>query len=356
MITKITITALIVAFMLSLNGCGGNREGRIINVNHTIDTDHDGLTDYEENNTFHTDPYNPDTDGDGIKDGDSQEVDSDGNYTGLKSCLPHQDPGYRDYNNSNKIWQEDNCDADDYLNGTEDNVSLTPNNYLSDPYDANDACFTFGDKNSTYCEVHADDNRTWLDRSLGSKKVCESRIDSDCYGNYYQWGRGTDGHEKPNSSVDDVNPHSWPYGTPIYESATSGTYDWLTKNGNEKESGYVSERIKFWNNDDNATKYMVCPKGWRVPTIDELDKMSKIYNISDRETAFESDLKIGSAGDRTNTGGLDGQDEFAYLWSDTNTSGDHSALYSYTKNDAKESNGTYRATGASIRCIKKQTK
>ena len=47
-----------------------------INIYHTnpksIDTDNDGLTDYEEVKIYHTDPNNPDTDGDGYKDG--QEV------------------------------------------------------------------------------------------------------------------------------------------------------------------------------------------------------------------------------------------------------------------------------------------
>ncbi|MHA1248314.1 MAG: NosD domain-containing protein [Candidatus Thorarchaeota archaeon] len=34
------------------------------------DTDHDGLTDYAEENTYGSDPFNPDTDGDGMLDGD----------------------------------------------------------------------------------------------------------------------------------------------------------------------------------------------------------------------------------------------------------------------------------------------
>jgi hypothetical protein len=34
-----------------------------------FDSDHDGLIDYDELNVFHTDPANPDTDGDGLADG-----------------------------------------------------------------------------------------------------------------------------------------------------------------------------------------------------------------------------------------------------------------------------------------------
>ena len=39
-----------------------------------LDTDHDGLTDYDEINSFHTSPYLPDTDSDGKT--DKQEIDS----------------------------------------------------------------------------------------------------------------------------------------------------------------------------------------------------------------------------------------------------------------------------------------
>jgi hypothetical protein len=38
-------------------------------VNNGVDTDHDGLTDYEEVHVYHTNPLNPDTDGDGYLDG-----------------------------------------------------------------------------------------------------------------------------------------------------------------------------------------------------------------------------------------------------------------------------------------------
>ena len=42
-------------------------------------------------------------------------------------------------------------------------------------------------------------NRVWLDRNLGAKNKCETIDDTSCYGNYYQWGRASDGHEKTNS-------------------------------------------------------------------------------------------------------------------------------------------------------------
>lgn len=43
--------------------------------------------------------------------------------------------------------------------------------------------------------------RVWLDRNLGAKEVCTSIDDKNCFGDYYQWGRGSDGHEKYKSRV-----------------------------------------------------------------------------------------------------------------------------------------------------------
>jgi len=51
------------------NSDGGGDDGG----DPTVDSDHDGLTDWDEKHTYHTDPTNPDSDDDGFTDGD--EVD-----------------------------------------------------------------------------------------------------------------------------------------------------------------------------------------------------------------------------------------------------------------------------------------
>jgi parallel beta-helix repeat protein len=56
----------------------GNSASTTIWINVTaLDTDNDGLTDYAEENIHLTDPYNPDTDGDGINDGDEVAAGTD---------------------------------------------------------------------------------------------------------------------------------------------------------------------------------------------------------------------------------------------------------------------------------------
>ncbi len=48
----------------------------------TMDSDRDGLSDYDEIYIYHTDPYNPDTDGDGYTDGDEVKNGFDPNKAG----------------------------------------------------------------------------------------------------------------------------------------------------------------------------------------------------------------------------------------------------------------------------------
>ena len=49
--------------------------------------------------------------------------------------------------------------------------------------------------------LNPDTNRIWLDRNLGATQVATSSTDADAYGDLYQWGRGTDGHEKRDSDT-----------------------------------------------------------------------------------------------------------------------------------------------------------
>ena len=53
---------------------------------HNIDTDHDGLSDYDEINIYHTSPYLEDTDSDGIPDGTEVKNGTDPNCPTGKIC------------------------------------------------------------------------------------------------------------------------------------------------------------------------------------------------------------------------------------------------------------------------------
>ena len=87
------------------------------------DCDSDGVTNGTEN-TNGTDPYNNDTDGDGVSD----NTDSDPS----DPCSPTQATGYTGYDASNIIWSAADCDGDGIANGTEDTNGTDPYNNDTD--------------------------------------------------------------------------------------------------------------------------------------------------------------------------------------------------------------------------------
>ena len=106
---------------------GGQNDVSSIDVNISggeCDDDGDLLTNSEEGG-LGTDPDNPDTDGDGVNDG--QEVTD--TTDPLNPCDPAQTAGYTGYDAGNAIWAAADCDSDGATNGNEDTAG-------SDPYDA----------------------------------------------------------------------------------------------------------------------------------------------------------------------------------------------------------------------------
>jgi hypothetical protein len=52
-----------------------------------------------------------------------------------------------------------------------------------------------------YKEVTSSTGRIWLDRNLGATRVAKSSADASAFGYLYQWGRLSDGHQKPSSAT-----------------------------------------------------------------------------------------------------------------------------------------------------------
>ncbi|WP_421947075.1 SdrD B-like domain-containing protein [Phaeodactylibacter xiamenensis] len=98
------------------------------------DCDGDGLINSLEHE-MGTDPYNADTDGDGIEDG-SEDGD---NTDPLDSCDPTQDAGYTGYDADNGIWAAGDCDDDLIPNGEELGLGTDPYNEDTDGDGTDDA-------------------------------------------------------------------------------------------------------------------------------------------------------------------------------------------------------------------------
>ncbi len=194
--------------------------------------------------------------------------------------------------------------------------------------------------------------KVWLDRNLGAKQVCTDLNDTDCYGDYYQWGRDTDGHQESNSTTTtalatDLNTST----NASFITNDSSPFDWLDVENNDVDDN-GSLRTANWSKTDGTS---VCPVGFRVPTIDEL-KLETIENtgggdFANNTDAYKNFLKLPSAGYRhRDDGSLGGQGSTGIVWSSSVT-GSYSLSLDFESGGAN----TYedgRAYGLSVRCLK----
>jgi uncharacterized protein (TIGR02145 family) len=176
---------------------------------------------------------------------------------------------------------------------------------------------TYGTVKSPYT------GKVWLDRNLGAERVCQSFDDELCYGDYFQWGRAADGHEKVGSS-----------------SFKTDSRDWSSQS--------ASSRQAFWMKTDGSG---ICPRGFRVPTIDELMAETVSQSFSNRNDAFNNFLKLPSAGRRNDyDGSMRRQGNDGRVWS-SSRGGLYAKGLSFSSGNAYAGN-SYRDYGFSVRCLK----
>jgi len=177
--------------------------------------------------------------------------------------------------------------------------------------------------------------KIWLDRNLGASRVCKSFNDKACYGDYFQWGRAADGHEKRLSAkTKNVSSSTKPHHTKFIQASVN----WLkTRDDN------------LWQGVDAQNS--ICPKGFRVPTIYEMINETIKQGMKNSYDVFNSFLKLPSAGCRVNyTGAMYNKGSFGYYWSSSINSSRTYKIYFYDKHIT--SGSQYRTYGQSVRCIK----
>lgn len=70
--------------------------------------------------------------------------------------------------------------------------------------------------------------RLWLDRNLGASQVATSSTDTLSYGDLYQWGRETDGHEKRDSATTATLASGVNNAGNRFITSSASPYDWTT--------------------------------------------------------------------------------------------------------------------------------
>jgi hypothetical protein len=182
------------------------------------------------------------------------------------------------------------------------------------------------------------DGHCWLDRNLGAVKVADSVNDPLSYGYYYQWGRGTDGHQYPTSDTTwtlATNPNP---GHGDFILSQTAPKDWLTP-----------QDPTLWN---DASDYLnnPCPPGWKVPEVNDwLNISSDLGSIID---GFNSPLKLPATGMRTGFfGNVGSQGISGMYWTSRPAYTNSFVMYI----DWISLYGSFtRTNGAPVRCIRSQ--
>ena len=179
--------------------------------------------------------------------------------------------------------------------------------------------------------------KIWMDRNLGATQVATSSTDAASYGDLYQWGRNSDGHESSTSTVTAGPVVSGSEGS-NFITINAAPNDWLSTQDDTR-----------W--DVPKTANDPCPTGYRVPTETELDAERTLFATSNDAGAFASVLKLPVAGYRNySTGALASVGSSGRYWSST-VSGT-SARRLYFGSSAANMSSSNRAYGFSVRCLK----
>jgi hypothetical protein len=178
----------------------------------------------------------------------------------------------------------------------------------------------------------------WMDRNLGASQAATSSTDANAYGDLYQWGRRSDGHQCRTSSTTGALSSTDQPAHGDFITSNSGNYDWRSPQNNNLWQG-----VNGVNNP--------CPSGYCLPTNAELDAERASWVQNNSAGAFASPLKLPVAGYRIGSAGsLYLVGSIGLYWSSTVNG--INADYLYFDSSYAGMNNSLRADGDSVRCIK----
>ena len=186
-----------------------------------------------------------------------------------------------------------------------------------------------------------------MDRNLGAYNKARSSTDCWSYGNYYQWGRASDGHEYASSGQTSTIAT-----TPLPNAGN--TWDGLFILRNSNPNNWLSSLDNtLWQGVNGANN--PCPAGYRLPSQAELNNERLSWSSNNAAGAFASPLKLPMAGHRDRVSGdLGGVGTGGIYWSTniSTVSAGNVLLLLFDSSTANTTSSSTRAFGRSVRCIK----
>ena len=177
-----------------------------------------------------------------------------------------------------------------------------------------------------------------MDRNLGATQAATSSTDANSYGDLYQWGRGSDGHQCRNSSTTSTLSSTDQPAHGSFILASNSPFDWRSPQNNNLWQG-----VNGVNNP--------CPSGYRLPTEAELNAERVSWSSNNSAGAFASPLKLPMAGNRNySNGSLVNVGSYGYCWSST-VNGAVAASHLFFRSSFAYMGSSYRTYGFSVRCI-----
>ena len=201
--------------------------------------------------------------------------------------------------------------------------------------------------------------QTWMDRNLGARRVATAINDVFSYGNHYQWGRPSDGHEITVWNGDTpTNGRGFADATATLSATTTpGHPNFILNNAGNDWLAAQADPDRWATANQGP-----CPAGYHVPT-DAQWATADAFNGGaatnggttvgwDNNTeTYESALKLPSAGFRLRAdGSLYGQGTHGYYWSST-VDGTSARNLSFSSTAARTLYD-YRVYGLTVRCLK----
>ena len=180
--------------------------------------------------------------------------------------------------------------------------------------------------------------KIWMDRNLGASQVATSSTDAASYGDLYQWGRRTDGHQCRTSATTATLSSTDTPANGNFILAPNTPFDWRSP-----------QNANLWQGVNGVNN--PCPSGYRVPTETELEAERLSWSANTSAGAFASPLKFSLPGGRSfgsgilNVVGI----QAGYCTSTINST---STRYLNFDISSASMSSFSRANGNTVRCIK----